>query len=271
DLGANGIPETLVATRWRPLFGTVVAETFPQFEVIAGHTDATPDYTIDSFSALPAFPLSGLSTTFAQNPTAAMTTLSSGSYDVRPQDLLPSGYLPFPAQQQTFLYDGEHSLLLETRCGPTPGLGTFQNSCLMHTLVQSSTQPYATVFASAGVQGQPSPLQPATTTDGSGSSILFDVELEFVRSRSVAIVPYSFSGLAAPDYLTPIVAAHTPPGTSITIEYRGADWGGIPTTAWSSSQDVADDQPVLQLRVTMESDLATGAVPWIDTLIVPVQ
>ncbi len=56
------------------------------------------------------------------------------------------------------------------------------------------------------------------------------------------------------------------------IEFRGAnDVTGGGATAWSASQDVADSRSYLQFRVRMAANATTGAVPWLDTLIVPVQ
>jgi hypothetical protein len=268
DLGSLGVPELLTAIRWRPLFASVVLETLPQFEWRAAHSDVVPDYTIDPWSQLPAHPGSGLSTVFAQNPQPGSEVVCfNGSYTVRPQDLQPSGYLPFPAPQLAFVHDGASTLLIETRCWPAPGGGPPQNQQLLHTVVQTSPQPHAGVYAVAGHNGQPQLLVPTAPTTGRGDPVLPDWELELLRTASVAVTPWAFGGS---DFLAPHVGASTPPGTSLSIEFRGAqDLAGTGATAWSSTQDVADGRPAIQVRVSMQADLATGAVPWIDTLVVP--
>ena len=270
DLGTVGVPETLVSVRWRPLFGSVVAETLPQFELIAAATDVVPDYTLDSFSALPMFPQSGLSPQYSSNPApGSSVTVFSGSYDVSPQDLLPSGYVPFPALQQPFVYDGSRSLLFETRCAPTVAGGLPNNYCVLGLMVFTSPLPFGTVISAPGYMGQPSPVVPQSTPVGFGGSFLFDWQLELRRTTSMARSIW-YSAVGNLDYQAPIVASHTPPGTSLHIEYRGGDFGGVNPTAWSTSPDVADGRPMLQFRIVMEADPVTGAVPWIDTLIVPV-
>ncbi len=273
DLGANGLPERLTAIRWRPLFGNVVPELHPQFELLAAHSDAVPDYTIDTFSALPVNPLSGLSAQFAANPIGgSATSIYSGPYNVQPAALLPSGYVPFPALPQGFGYDGVRTLLLETRCAPSTATAVPVNHGVIHQMVPTSPFPYAMVYASAGWNGQPTPLQPTAVTTGTGGSFLFDWELEFVRTESLATSQWQPALTGAPDYLPPIRCEFTPPGTSIALEFRGASDGtGNGATPWSASQDVADGKPYLQFRVRMVANAATGAVPWLDTLIVPWQ
>lgn len=268
DLGADGHAEQLVAVRWRPLFGGVTAESFPQFELRAALTDVVPDYTIDPFSALPVAPTSGLSTTFTDNPRPGTTSVVySGPYSVQPSALRPNGYLPFPAPQTPFVYDGTSSLLLETRVQPTPGLGSPQNHVSGHLNVLSSPEPYSLLTAIAGQQGQPSPLPPASATTGTGGSWQWDLELEFLRTDSV--VTTSWTPSFGADLQPPQIAASVPPGTDLLIEYRGTTDPQFGTpTAWSTSQDVADGLPWLQLRITMHADPITGAAPWVQQVVV---
>lgn len=267
ELGSNGVPELLTSVRWRPLFGAVVPQTVPQFELRAALSDVVPDYTIDPFSALPTAPSSGLVSTFAANAIAGTTqTLRTGAYTISPQSLLPSGYVPFPIVQP-FVHDGVHTLLLETLCSA----GTFAtaNSPALYLLSQSSAEPFATVAAVGGWSGFPSPLLPASTPSGNGGSYLFDLELEFLRTRSVALSPWLVAFAAAPDWQVPTLAQFTPPGTSIVVEYRGRTAPGAQPTAWSTSPDIADGMVELQFRVTMEANAATGTVPWLDLLSIP--
>jgi len=77
--------------------------------------------------------------------------------------------------------------------------------------------------------------------------------------------------LPSPDYRTPILAKHTPPGTSLTLEFRGRNSATSTPTPWSSTQDIADGLQQIQFRVRMVANATTGAVPWLDTLLIPVQ
>lgn len=267
ELGSVGVPELLTAVRWRPLFGNVVAQTLPQFELRAALSDVVPDYAIDPWSVLPVAPASGLATTFAANAIAGTTqVLFSGPYAVTPQALSASGYLAYPLTQP-FLHDGVHTLLLETLCSPAAGSAI--NTPLIHLLSQSSANPFATVAAMGGWSGFPSPLPPATTSAGIGGAYLFDLELEFLRTRSVAESAWTTAFAPSPDYQAPTLASFAPPGTSLVVEYRGRTGAGAPPTAWSTSPDVADGMIELQIRVTMDANAATGAVPWLDMVSIP--
>lgn len=272
DLGATGSPERLTAVRWRPLFGVVADETFPQFELLAAHSDVVPDYRLDPITNLPIAPASGLAPQFAANPSAGTTpvTMFSGTYDIQAQDLLPSGYLPFPAPQQAFDYDGTSSLLLETRCPPRPGLGTPQNFQLPYRTLTAVTQPASMVFAAAGWNGQPSPLPPLAATTGTGDALLYDWELEFERTVSVAQSAWFATLLPNAIFLPAIAAQHTPPGTSLVVEFRAKASATATPGPWSSSPGVGNGLAFLQFRVTMTANATTGAVPWLDTLLLPV-
>jgi len=127
------------------------------------------------------------------------------------------------------------------------------------------------VYAAAGSHGQPVPMQPAATANGTRDALLFDWELVFERTVSVATSPWSTVPAPQLDYRDAIVCGHAPAGTSLLVEFRGRATAASAPTAWSASPNVADGMPWLQFRVTMTPDAATGVVPWVDTLIVPVQ
>jgi hypothetical protein len=77
----------------------------------------------------------------------------------------------------------------------------------------------------------------------------------------------------SPDYGTPVLAVSLPPGTSVQVEYRGSAFGsgGAPTTAWSTSPDIADGRRFLQFRITFSANPVTNERPLVDTLVVPFQ
>lgn len=273
DLGASGDAEQIVAIRWRPLFGAVWTETFENLRIEAGHTTVQPDYTIDPFTALPAAPNSGLNTIFQQNMgPGGLTLLFAGNYDVRPSALTASGYVPYPAPNAPFEYNGTDSLLLDIKAPPEMQPRTAMNGQTVRLMVSSSPRPNARVAAGGSLNssGNPVLVDPFTVTSGRGDNSLYDYEIEFLRVRSTAESQYYFTG-AGTDYHTPMVASHVPAGASMTIEYRGSDSpSGTNATGWSTNVDVADGRPFLQFRVEFVGDPVTGAVPSIDTLIVPI-
>lgn len=270
DVGATGEPELLTAVRWHAHPSLpVVADTHSLFELRAGHTAVTPDYTLDPFSALPSAPLSGLSTTFAANidPAAPPQVMFAGGYVVDPTQMLPGGYMPYPIAAP-FRYDGVSSLLLEFRVGPSTATGV--NGSVVRLMVQSSPNPFGRVFA-AGTPG--SFLVPsATTTAMTGDNAMHDLELVFARVETFCLSPWLDSNRQSPDYRAPILATSLPAGTGITAEYRGsASAVGANPTAWSSSPDIADGNRYLQFRLVFRANVVTGERPVVDTLVVPVQ
>lgn len=267
QVGATGARERLTAVRWTPL-GAVSAQVIPQFEMRVGHTDVTPDYSIDPWSALPMFPDSGLSATFADNErvTDLPVRVHGGSYVIDPAAVLPNGTIDYP-MSRTFDYDGLSSLLLDFRVGP----GGFQplNGMLVHLASQASAFPGArnVALGSGGV-----PLDPGTVLVGSPDNAMPVFELEFATVDGLVVSPWLDAQVAQPDYGDAIPAAHLPFGTAISFEFRGATGAlGQNATPWSSTPNVADGHRFLQFRATMRADHATGERPTLDTLVVPFQ
>ena len=270
ELQAQGDEELVTALRWRPFGGSVVADRFDRFELWIAHSDVVPDYSIDVWSQLPRFPNSGLDPVFANNVAAGEQPqqIFSGSYAFGPADLRADGYVDFPIGQ-AFVYDGLRSLLLDFRVAPSTTPGSGANGQIVWLNVLSSPQPNARVFA-LGTPG--APLDPHLVTSGRGDNTSYDFQIELTRVKTVAVSPWRAAGLATPDYDTPIRAVVEPRGTSITVEFRGADdASGSGSTPWSTQIDAADGKGFLQFRFTFVGDPRSGAVPAIDSLVVPVR
>jgi hypothetical protein len=276
DLAATGEPELITAIRWAVFSGSItILDTFPQFQLRAGHTDVVPDFTIDPFSLLPVAPASGLSTVFAENelPGAPPVLLYQGAYTLDPAQIvfhptLPSiRYLPFP-MFAPFEYDGTSSLLLDVRVPPSNASG--MNGAQVRVRVQTSPYPAARAVV-AGTAA--SPVNPATvTTAMNADNAMIDLQIEFTRVQTFALSPWLDSFQLSPDYGTPVVAQSLPPGTSVLVEYRGsASALGASPTAWSASPNVADGQRFLQFRITFHANPLTDERPLVDTLVVPLQ
>lgn len=270
DVGATGEEELVTAVRWRLFGSTLASDRFDRFELTMAHSHVVPDYTIDPFSALPAFPNSGLDPVYALNvkPGETLQSLYSGPYVIQPQDLRHDGYVDYPLAR-SFTYNGVDSLLLDFRTTPSPSaLGL--NGQVVRLMVQSSPQPNGRVVSTPGL-GDP-PVDPYAVTSGRGDNAMYDYQVEFTRVKTLATSPWRGPHAGGADYQAPVVARITPPGTSVSVEYRGADDAqGNGSTSWSSSVDIADGKAFLQFRVTLVANAATGAAPSIDSLVVPIR
>ncbi|MBL8729645.1 MAG: hypothetical protein JNM25_14520 [Planctomycetes bacterium] len=267
DLGASGAPERITSVRWHRQAGASVLptpDTFPAFDFRIGHTDVVPDYTLDWFSALPVAPDSGLSATFADNerPGEPPIVVYQGPYVVSPSDLLLGGYLPFP-MFTSFPYDGVSSLLLEFRVPAWPQQGL--NPIAHRLQAVSSPLPAARVVRSGTAAA---PITPDLVTTGTRDNAMPELQIEFTRTETFAQSPWLLAGAA--QFGTPILAQSLPFGTSIAVEYRGADSPIATPTAWSSSPNIAAGKLYLQFRVTFHANPVTGERPILDSLIVPV-
>lgn len=271
DLGSSGEPELVTGIEWKlHRTQTLVPDQFPRITVDLGHTDIMPDYTVDPFSALPAFPGSGLTTSFAGNyrPGSTGQRVYDGAYVMSPANLQPGGYLPYPAFQGAFEYNGEDSLLIDLRTFPSATSNGF-NGSEVNLMVQSSPLPGARAAARGTLANplDPTQVNVAQVVDNT----MHDLRVHLARVRTEAVSPFrQASSLIAPDYQQPIAAVTVPAGTSLGIEYRGAiDAQGTRATPWSSSVDIADGFVFLQVRITFVGNVGTGAVPSIDTLAIP--
>jgi hypothetical protein len=270
DVGATGEEELLTAVRWR-LFGSQLAtDHFDLFELLVSHSDVVPDYTIDPFTALPRFPNSGLDVVYAKNVKQGETpqTVYVGPYPIRPADLRADGYVDYP-MARPFNYNGVDSLLFDLRMSPTRIPGSGANGQVVRLMVLSSPQPNARVVVYGTRFG---PIVPSAMARGTGDNAMYDYQLEFVRVKTVAVSPWRAAGVPSPDYQTPVVAKILPRGTSVVVDYRGADDAqGGGATQWAQNVDIADGRPFLQSRFTLVGDAVTGEVPAVDSLVVPLR
>ncbi len=267
DIGATGEAELVTAIRWRAFGNVVLPDSFSQIDISLSHSAVVPDYTIGPLSGTAVFPDSGLDPTFAQNvlPGETPTMTYSGPYTLQPTDLRGDGYVDYPIPTTPFSYDGEGSLLIDLAIAPDPSaLGV--NGQHVRLMVPSSPPPSARNFAN-GTPG--APLDPSTVTTGQGDNAMYDLQIEFARVRTEATSPWRAGAIGA-DYRTPLVATIEPPGTSVALEYRGADdVTGANATLWSSTIDVADGRAFVQYRITLVANRMSGAVPHVDSIVIP--
>jgi hypothetical protein len=275
DLGADGSAEVLIRAWWRVFDGLPIApDAFAGVSIRAAHSQIVPSYLIDSFSALPAFPGSGLGTVFALHESSPSVLLRTGPYVIDPVaavfglDAQARGrYLDWGIGAG-FVYNGIDSLLLDVRTEPSPG-ATGENGAQVYIAVQSTALPGSRCIA------QPSApigtLDPNAASVGVPDNAIHDMVFEFARIEAAARSTFRAAGSSAPDYQPALLAVSTPGASFVEITYRGADDAlGTNATPFSANIDVADGKPFLQYSIRLVADVATGAVPSIDTLVIPV-
>ncbi len=268
DLGGAGNREVLTALRWLP-FGKVTQVKFKRLVIDVGHTRVVPDFTIDPKTSFPRFPASGLDVTFARNPKPgeAHLRIVDAAYSLRPADVRPDGYVNYPTPSKDFVYNGFDSLLLDFKMEATPGPKS-PNGMRIQLMVLSSPQPNARVH-NGGRSG--STVNPHTVKTGRGDNTMSYMQFEFTSVETFAQSPWRKSPVPSPDYHTPSIAKSVPVGTSILVEYRGADsatgTGAIP---WGSNVNFVDRKLYLQYRITLVANPRTGAVPSLEAIVIPI-
>lgn len=268
DLGSGGQREVLTALRWLPL-GQVSTATYKRLVIDVGHSKVVPDYSVGSFSQLPLYPASGLSGTFASNPKPAETPVRivDQSYTVRPQDVRTDGYVSYPMPTAAFTYNGFDSLLLDFRMEATPNLVT-SNGQQVHLMVLTSPRPDARVEAAGNANGT---VNPHAVTGGLGDNAMSYMQFEFAQVESEALSPWRKAPVGRPDYHAPSVASSQPGGTSVQVEFRGADSAnGLNATAWSTDVNLADARPYLQYRIRLFANPWTNAAPSVESIVIPI-
>ncbi|MCB9878955.1 MAG: hypothetical protein H6835_15270 [Planctomycetes bacterium] len=276
DLGANGTPEVLRRAWWRVADNQgVFHDVFQQVAIRVGHTTVQPDFSIDSWSALPAYPTSGLSAVFSNNESSAPVQVRNGAYSIDPGQLVlgldRSGlgrYLDWGIEPG-FVYNGTDNLLLDVRTEPSPtSLGL--NGAQVYLTVLSDYLPAARSIARAMLPiGTIDP--DAVTVAAQRDNAIHDMVFEFARVEATAQSPFR-SGGPNPDYQPAILAARTPGQSYVEVRFRGADdAAGSNATPFSLDVNVADGKAYLQYSIKLVADVVTGEVPSVDTLVVPVQ
>lgn len=276
DLGGDGAPEVLTRAYWRVFDGQqVVPNAYSRVAIRMSHSQIVPNFLIDDFSALPEFPQSGLGTTFALNESSPPVLVRNGPYAIDPNDVVlgldsqgVGRYLDWGIDA-SFVWNGVDSLLLDVRSDPSPNSLLGENGAQVYLAIQSDALPGARCVARTLLPF--GALDPDVVAAGVPDNAIHDMVFEFARIESTALSTFRAAGPGAPNYLPAIVAASTPGTSSIVILYRGADDSfGTNATAFSPNIDVADGKPFLQYSIKLTADVVTGAVPSIDTLVIPV-
>ncbi len=267
DLGSRGQPEWVTGIHWRPLQGHPVKNgVVDRLELFAMHSLVKPDYSVDPWSALPSFPQSGLSSVYASNLKTGQIPqqLFDQPYVIRPQDLRADGYMPYPVLTQPFRYNGQDSLLLEFHTHAWMNPSPQPNAQQVSLMCVTGPLPAACVTIHSSF------LNPRTMLVGNRDSTMADYQIEFALAETFAQSAWLKALVPAPDYQPPVLTQWLPPGTKLTVKYRGAlDAAGTGATPWNVSVDIADGFPMLQFRALFEADLASDNVPALDAIVIP--
>jgi hypothetical protein len=275
DLGANGTPEVLTKAYWRVFDGQqIVPDAFTSVSIRVSHSQIVPNFLVGSFSALPEFPGSGLGTVFAPNESSPPVLVRSGPYAIDPAAAVLGldgqglgRYLDWGIASN-FVYNGVDSLLLDVRTDPSP-TSSGENAAQVYLTVQSDLLPGARCVARPMLPF--GTLDPDLVATGSIDNLVHDTVFEFARPEASARSPFRAAGTSAPDYLPAILVGSTPGNSSILVTYRGADDAlGTNPTPFSPNIDLADGKPFLQYSIRLIADVVTGAVPSLDTLVIPI-
>jgi hypothetical protein len=269
DLGGTGQPEVVTALRWKP-FGPVVADSFARVHISLAHSNVVPDYTIDPFSQLPAFPNSGLRLPFASNVRAQETpvVVCDTPYPIQPGALRTDGYLPWPALNGMFVYNGVDSLLIDYRVVAGPAaLGA--NGFAVRLMVTTAAEPYTRVFAPGNLQPGIDPF--AVTVAQQGDNTLYDLQVDLVRAHATAFTRFVRNPGPMRQVRTHFLAAAVPAGSSVSLRFQGADTeSGLNLTGLVPQASFVSGSPFVRVAVDFVANPFTGERPSVDTIVIPV-
>ncbi len=350
---------------WSPASGLVSLDRFDEFQILLSHSRALPDEQPDATGVAPAFPASGLSSSYAANylETPAVVHERPLGYVVDPLSQFTSStgltMVPWPMNRdrpdgelQTFTWrdttllgkGGANSggvdlailsilngtpppppvyaggevpsiglpLLMEFRCYPDDQA---VGSNRLATAVTAFPAPSFRAYSTGGVDTVQQPhridpdndpvaqggFNPFSVPPGQGlpptDNVVVPGQVDFVVRVSVVHSMWFDSGAASGvvDWVDPVVEpepAAQPPGTSVTLAFRGADsvvesspgsgaardaanmeaYGEIRNgsasvtffqgdAAWKDDVDDLDGARLVQFRATFVADAATGQRP----------
>ena len=190
-----------------------------------------------------------------------------GSYPIGPQSVRADGYVSYPRPTKDFVYNGFDSLLLDFKMEATPALPS-SNGQQIQLMVLSSPRPNARVAAFDRFGGV---VDPFTATVGVGDNSMAYMQFVFAKVESIAMSPWRRAPVVRPIYQSALISKSEPLGTSVVVEYRGADsLGGGNPGPWFSSVNFANGRRYLQYRVRLVGNPQTGAVPSIESIVIPV-
>ena len=270
ELGARG---TVTRVAWGPDSDATFAATYPGVILRLGHKQAGTD--LANAGMFDQFDVDGF-----------VTLVNKKDYTV-PQAFdvnggqRNDGYLNWPQLDIFFDYDGENDLLLDVEAaeGNTYqqfrtflaydflGFGTCTcfvfNGCQVNNTI-GQRQMDSTY---GGDSADPGPVPGFFTNP---SPIVHVMEFQIVKLRSDARSKYYDSGIANPDFLSPIVAPLVQSGgATIELTWSGSFDGIVEDIPFTPNIQAIDNHRYIRWNCIMRANLFTGGRPRIDALEMP--
>jgi len=271
ELGARG---TVVRIAWGPDSDATFAATYPGVILRLGHKQAGTD--LANAGMFDQFDVDGFVTLVNQKDYTVPQ-----AFDVN-GGATNDGYLNWPQLDIFFDYDGENDLLFDVEAGEgltyqqfrtflaydfLPGFGICTcfifNGCNPNNTMgqRQMDSTYGADFA------DPGPIPGLSTNP---SPILHVMEFQIVKLRSDARSKYYDSGIADPDFLSPIVSPLVQAGgATIELTWSGSFDGIVEDVPFTPNIQAIDNHRYIRWNCIMRANLFTGGRPRIDILEIP--
>lgn len=270
ELGARG---TVVRIAWGPDSDATFAATYPGVIMRLGHKQAGTDLANAGM--------------FEQFDVDGFVTLVNGKDYTVPQAFdvngAPSndGYLDWPQVDIFFDYDGQNDLLFDVEAAMGNTFQTFRTFLALDqifgvctcfnfagcSLTNNSIGQRQMDSTYGGDSADPGPV-PATVANP--SPFVHVMEFEIAKLRSDARSLYYDSGIAGPDYLSPIVSPLVQSGgASIDLTWSGSFDGIVEDVPFTPNIHAIDAHRYIRWNCVMRANLFTGGRPRIDILEMP--
>jgi len=270
ELGARG---TVVRVAWGPDKDATFAATYPGVILRLGHKKAGTDLASGSMTG--QFDVDGF-----------VTVVNGKDYKVtQSADVngapINNGYLDWPSPDVFFDYDGENDLLLDVQAGMGNTYQAFRTflavdalskvcSCFNRSncgLMNNSIGLRQMDSTYGGDTANPAPVP---NTVANPAPFVHVMQFEFAKLRSDARSLYYDTGVANPDYLSPIVNPLVQPGgATVSLEWSGSADGIVEDVPFGASIHAVDGYRYVRWSAVLRSNLFTGGRPRLDNLVVP--
>jgi len=272
ELGVRG---TVIRIAWGPDSDATFAATYPGVIMRLGHKKKGTDLANSGMTS--QFDVDGYVTLVNKKdytvPQAADVNGNGSGIN--------NGYLDWPALDIFFDYDGVNDLLLDVEAGMGNTYQTFRTflaldaafgvcSCFNFagcSLTNNSIGQRQMDSTYGGDSADPGPI-PATVANP--APFVHVMEFELAKQRSDARSKYYDSGVANPDYLSPIVSPLVQSGgATIALTYSGSADGIVEDVPFSPNINAVDGFRYIRWNCIMRANLFTGGRPRIDILEMP--
>lgn len=270
ELGARG---TVVRIAWGPDSDATFAATYPGVIMRLGHKQAGTD--LANAGMFEQFDVDGYVTLVNQKDYTVPQ-----AFDVN-GGATNDGYLDWPQLDIFFDFDGQNDLLLDVEAAMGNTFQTFRTFLALDqifgvcncfnfagcSLTNNSIGQRQMDSTYGGDAADPGPI-PATVANP--APFVHVMEFELAKLRSDARSLYYDSGVADPDYLSPIISPLVQSGgATIEVTWSGSFDGIVEDVPFTPNINSIDNHRYIRWNVVMRANLFTGGRPRIDILEIP--